>query len=71
MALLTIKPNTTSNTKVIRSRFNQDLKYCMNFDEELIKLFEQNFQHYNQFIEDISANNNAPHCYSVFLCRKL
>ena len=51
--------------------FRDYLKYCMNFDKELIKVFEQNFQHYNQFIEDISANNNAPHCHGVFLCRKL
>lgn len=51
--------------------FRDYLKHCMGFDEELIKLFEEHFRPYDQFIDDISANNNAPYCYSVFLCRKL
>lgn len=51
--------------------FRDYLKYCMSFDEELIKMFEQHFMSFNKYIEDISGSDNAPYCYSVFLCRKL
>jgi ubiquinone/menaquinone biosynthesis C-methylase UbiE len=51
--------------------FRDYLKYCMGFDDPFVDIFENHFKPYNQFIEDISAKNNSPYCYSVFLCRKL
>lgn len=64
--------NTSSDHAFSFHHFFQDyLKYCMNFDEELIQLFEQHFKQYNQLLEEISADNNAPYCHGIFLCRKL
>jgi len=51
--------------------FRDYLKYCMNFDEKLVEFFDKHLQPYNQFLEDLSVNNNAPSCHGVFLCRRL
>jgi len=51
--------------------FRDYLKYCMGFDDELVDRFEQHFKPCTQYIEDMSGKNNAPYCYSAFLCRKL
>jgi len=50
--------------------FRDYLKYCMGFDNQLICYMDEHLKPFNGFIEEICAGDNAPYCYSVFLCQK-
>ena len=50
--------------------FRDYLRYCMSFDEELVRLFDSHFSRYSQFIETLSGGGGGPYMHGVFLCRK-
>uniref|UniRef100_Q02BE5 Methyltransferase type 12 n=1 Tax=Solibacter usitatus (strain Ellin6076) TaxID=234267 RepID=Q02BE5_SOLUE len=47
------------------------LKYCMSWDEELLKLFSEEVRPYFEYFSCLAGNNALPYTYGTFLCRKL
>src|SRR5688572_13701216 len=50
--------------------FRGYLKYCMSWDEGLVKLFDEHFAPYCRFIEDMKGRGGTPYLHGVFVCRK-
>lgn len=50
--------------------FYNYLKYCMQFDAELLEMISNHFLDYCSLIDKISAKGNAPHSVGVFLFKK-
>jgi SAM-dependent methyltransferase len=50
--------------------FYNYLKYCMQFNEEILALISEHFIQYCTFLDEISSTGNAPYSNGVFVCQK-
>jgi ubiquinone/menaquinone biosynthesis C-methylase UbiE len=50
--------------------FRNYAKYCMSWDETLMRLFDQHLLPYCALVEEASAGGSGPYLHGVFVCRK-
>jgi hypothetical protein len=63
-------PQTRTQGWSFSAFFHDYLAYLMSFDPALMKLIDEHFRGYCDYLDVLTAKGNGPYVQGVFLCRK-
>jgi ubiquinone/menaquinone biosynthesis C-methylase UbiE len=63
-------PGARPNPDAFTPFFRGYARYCMSWDESLMRLFDQHLLPYCRYVEEASSGGSGPYLHGVFVCRK-